>query len=199
MTRRRAATPAAPARGRRMRVVGGLALALLALAPLAPRAARAQSIPASVDEVKAAYLYKFASFVEWPDGAFASADAPIVFGVVGAEAVYAELVRLLAGRTAQGRPLAARRVAPGDLLDGLHVLFIGTGVAPPAAWLQRAQNRPLLVVTDRTLGLDAGAALNFVLAQDRLRFEASLPAIDRSGLRVSSRLLALAQRVVATP
>ena len=66
-------------------------------------------------------------------------------------------------------------------------------------WLQRERDRPLLIVADGAQGLEAGALLAFVLVENRLRFEASLRAAERSGLKVSSRLLALAQRVTGAP
>ncbi|HUP08576.1 MAG TPA: YfiR family protein [Caldimonas sp.] len=159
----------------------------------------AQPLTGGADEVKAAYLYRFLAYVDWPDAAFASPNAPIVIGVVGSDAVAAELARVLVGRTAHGRPVAARRLASGDAFDDVHVLYAGDAALLRSAWLQRARERPLLLVADGFQALDAGACIAFVLVDDRLRFDASLRAIDRTGLRVSSRLLALAQRVVGAP
>lgn len=175
-----------------------LALAV-AVVVTVPVVVRSQTIAAAPDEVKAAYLYRFARYVEWPEGTFANAEAPIVFGVVGAEAVYAELARLLQGKPQPGRAIVARKLAPADPLEGIHVLFIGAGALSAAPWPQRVGHRPILMVSEGARGIQEGAALNFVLVEDRLRFEASISAIERSGLRVSSRLLALAQRVVGSP
>jgi hypothetical protein len=79
------------------------------------------------------------------------------------------------------------------------MLYVGDLGLARSPWVQSLRDRPLLLVTDGPGGLEVGGALSFVLVQDRLRFEASLPAIDRAGLKVSSRLLALAQRVVPAP
>ena len=166
------------------------------LALLMPAVAAAQPLSAAADEVKAAYLYKFIGYVEWPESALPAPGNPLVIGVVGADAVEAELVRVLAGHSAFGRPLIARTVAPGDPTEDLQVLFVGDAGLMRSAWLQRLRDRPILIVTDAPQGLDAGAALNFVLIRGHLRFEASLPAVERAGLKVSSRLLALARRVV---
>jgi hypothetical protein len=106
---------------------------------------------------------------------------------------------VLAGRSAHGRALVARRLALGDALDDVHLIYVGDAALLRSAWLQRARDRPLLLVADGFAALDAGASIAFVLVDDRLRFDASLRAIDRAGLRVSSRLLALAQRVVGAP
>ena len=166
---------------------------------LLPGVLAAQTLSGGVEEVKAAYLYKVVDDVEWPEAAFVGAAAPIVIGIVGADAVHAELVRVVAGRSSHGRPLAARRLAPGDALDGVHLLYAGDAGILRSAWLQSARERPILIVTEGPLGLEAGGALNFVMVQDRMGFEASLRAIERAGLKVSSRLLALAQRVVGAP
>ena len=166
---------------------------------LLPGVLGAQTLSGGVEEVKAAYLYKFVDYVEWPEAAFVGAAAPIVIGIVGADAVYAELVRVVTGRSSHGRPLAARRLAPGDGLDGVHLLYVGEAGILRTAWLQAGRGRAVLIVTDGPQGLDAGAALSFLVIQNHMRFEASLRAVERAGLKISSRLLALAHRVVGAP
>lgn len=172
-------------------------LCTLLLGALLAATAAAQPAPLEAS-VKAAYLYKFTGFVEWPDGAFAAPTAPIVIGVAGADEVHAELELALAGRTAQERPLLARRLRAGDPLDGVHMLFLGSdlGAAERGRLLQAATGRPLLVVTDDPVGLAAGGALNFVNVGGRVRFEASQVNAQRAGLRLSARLLGVAERVV---
>jgi len=178
------------------RIVWHIAGALLLLLS---SVARAQPLSGGAEEVKAAYLYRFLAYVDWPDAAFGGPATPIVIGVVGNDVVATELARVLAGRTAHGRALVARRLVVGDALDDVHVVYVGDAALLRSAWLQRARDRPLLLVADGFAALDAGASIAFVLVEDRLRFDASLRAIDRAGLRVSSRLLALAQRVVGAP
>jgi hypothetical protein len=176
-----------------------IATLLLAALVLGAVAVRAQPLSGGADEVRAAYLYRFLAYVDWPDQAFATPEAPLVIGVVANDAVATELSRVLIGRTAHGRPVAARRLVPGDSLDGVQALYVGDAALLRSAWLQRARERPVLIVADGVASLDAGAALAFVRVDDRLRFDASLRAVERAGLRVSSRLLALAQRVVGAP
>lgn len=146
-------------------------------------------------KVKAAYVYKFLSFVEWPNSAFADASSPIVIGVAGDDGVYAELQRVLPGRSVHGRPLQVRRMQPGESIEALHVLFVGAGLVH-GPWVEGLPDRPLLVVTDAPNGLEAGGAINFLLVGGRVRFEVSLPAVERAGLRLSSRMLGVAERVV---
>lgn len=178
------------AAGRRRVLVGGLAAGLLAQGRWA--VAEEEALESSV---KAAYLYKFLAYVEWPAASFASADAPQVIGVLGADDVLAELQRLVVGRQVNGHPLAARRVALGEPVESLHVLYVGRA-ARPSAVVPTLLGRPILVVTDAAGALADGSALNFVQVRGRVRFEASVPAAERGGLKLSARLLAVAERVV---
>jgi hypothetical protein len=157
---------------------------------------RAQA--ASAASVKAAYLYKMLGYVDWPPASFAQDDAPQVIGVLGDDAVYAELLQIVAGRRVNSRAVVARRLVAGDAVDDLHELFVGRGAsANLAGWLPGLRGRPVLVVTDAPSGLTESSVLNFVLVDGHVRFEASIPAAERSGLKLSSRLLAVAERVVA--
>lgn len=164
-----------------------VALLLWALAS----AAAAQ--PTTEHAVKAAFLYKFAGYVEWPP-ASPPADAPFVIGVRGADEVTAELARILPGRSIGGRPAVVRAVREGESPQGAHILFVGKGEPDLRAVVRTAQQLGILTVTDG--GLDLGAAINFVVADNRVSFEVSLEAAERGGHRISSRMLAVARRVV---
>lgn len=148
------------------------------------------------NRVKAAFLYKFASYVEWPEGSFTNPDSPITIAVLGDEGVADELRDIVAGRTAQGRPVRAMRIGSGEPISGTHILFVGSTAAYRLERVaQAAGTHTMLVVTDFEGALAQGSMVNFVLADRRLRFEISLPAAEASGLRLSSRLLAVALHV----
>lgn len=154
----------------------------------------------TVDEMKAAYVHKFAGFVEWPAGAFASPEAPIVVGVAGSPALQRELVVAVADRPVQGRSLQVRELT--DVRDAaeVNILVIARSAWKRAGdWVAATRGRPVLVITDMEQGLERGAALCFAEADGRLRFEASVPAAERAGLRLSARLLSVADRVVRSP
>lgn len=176
----------------RVALAAALTVELAALA--APAEANAQTV-ATEAGVKAAYLFRFLSYIEWPAGLLPEAASPLVIGVAGAEDVFEELQALVADRQIDdGRPVLARRVAAGDSLDGLHAIFIGRG-APQSRLLERLRGRPVLVVTDSTVEAERGM-LHFVPVQGRIRFEASPAAAERAGLKLGARLLAVAERVV---
>ena len=150
---------------------------------------------ASDVSIKAAYLYNFLSYVEWPPDSLPAAGAPFVLGVAGADGVRDELQAIVVGRKVHGHPIVIRALGPSDPPEGLHVVFIGRDVNP-ARLLERLRGRPVLVITDLGNGREPGSMLNFVPVQGRIRFEASPTAAERSGLKLGSRLLAVAERVL---
>ena len=168
-------------------------LLLLAAAMVTHQAAAQQATEASV---KAAFLYKFAGYIEWPANAFAVPDAPLVIGVTGSEEVAAELERLVPGRSVNNRPVVVRRLREGEPPKGAHILFVGRGEPNLRAVVRAAQQNAALVVTEGERGLEAGGSINFVLVDDRVGFEVSLEAAERGGHRISSRMLAVARRVI---
>lgn len=145
--------------------------------------------------VKAAFLSKFGGFVEWPAGVLDRPGEPLVIGVAGSEAVAADLEQIAALQTPGGRALVMRRVRDEDSAAGLHILFIGAARDARVRDLAAASRGPVLVVTEQDDGLRLGGMLNFVVEQGRVRFTASVPAAQARGLRLSARLLAVAQAV----
>ena len=152
---------------------------------------------ASEIQVKAAYLYQFGGFVEWPPKTFAGPDGAFTIGLVGADAMAQELEQIVATRQIQGRQGAVRRLRAGEPLQGLQVLFVGAGeTARLPGMLSAARDAPLLVVTESDEALAHGSMINFVAVDNRVRFDVALPQAQRRHLRISSRLLGVARRVV---
>lgn len=171
-------------------------LVLAALAAVSAAAARAQETY-DEDSVKAAFLYHFSTFVVWPESARGERD--FVIAVLGDDEIAEELSRYLPGHSIQGRPMRARRLDSIEDLGEADVLFIGAGRNHALARdLEAIGDRPVLVVTDAEGALDKGSMINFRIVEERVRFEISLPAAERSGLVLSSRLLAAAMHVDTT-
>jgi hypothetical protein len=167
-----------------------LALCLLASSALA------LAVTPLEREVKAAYLYKFATFVEWPDGSFARPDSALQIGVAGNDELADQLARTVAGRNVNGHAVAIRKVRRGESMDGLHILFVGThDRAAIAEFLHAARGHSVLTVTDSDAALALGSMVNFVVVDERLRFEVALAHVAPSRLRISARMLATALRV----
>ncbi len=171
-------------------------LLLVLLLMAAAAAARAQLLGApTVAAVKAAYLVRLASFVEWPAETPAPAASPFVIAVVGDDAVASELEALAAGRNLRGHPLQVRRWRDVDPAATVQVAYVaGSRLAQVRETAARLHG-PVLVVTDVRGGLAAGAAINFVIDGGRVKFEASPRAAEGRGLHLSSRLLEVAVTV----
>jgi hypothetical protein len=145
-------------------------------------------------QVKAAYLVKFAGFVDWPPAVFARADSPLVIGVAGNDELAFQLEQMVAKRNVGGHALAVRRVRRGDSPQGLHMLYVGSAERAHAAELLAAvRGLPLLTVSD-TVDMPAGM-IRFLIVDERLRFEVALREVTPSGLKISARMLAAAWRV----
>lgn len=181
----------------RTAMLRGLGLALIALALASARPSVAQTVPAAASErsVKAAYIYRFLPYIEWPAAVLAP-GAQIVIGVVGADDVAAELEQLLRHRPADERSIAVRRLGPSDVWTGAHALYAGQEVAARVLAVAKAlQDRSVLTISDAENAVDRGFVIGFVNVESRLRFEVNADIAERSGLKLSSRLLTVALRV----
>lgn len=160
-----------------------LALTLAIGATMTPASAQ----PSLEYSVKANYLVRFAAFVDWPPGAFASAQAPLAVCVLGPDPFGALLDRAAQGQTAHGRPLAVRRVATAEAASGCHVVYVARDTGPLVA-------PGVLVVTDAVVSSRRGI-VHFAVSQGRVRFHIDQQAAAHERLAVSSRLLDLALTV----
>jgi hypothetical protein len=187
-------------RGLRRRLAGWaliLSAAVCGTLVLAPPARAGSSASSAVLErrVKAAFLYKFLGYADFPANAFADSASPVVIGVAGADELAQELARLVSGRTVNGRPIVVRILREWELAVPTHLLFIGGGDTARVGRMVRAAGASLLVVTECDGGLQHGSAINFRVVDERVRFDVALDAAERNGIKLSSRLLTVANRV----
>jgi hypothetical protein len=146
--------------------------------------------------VKAAFLYKFLGYIEWPPAAFPRPDSPYVVGVASADTVASELAELAAGRTVNNRPVTVKRLKEGEPISGVHLLFIGrSAAARQPQLLEAARRNSIATVTETENALAQGSMINFRLTNGRVRFDVSLQAAENANLRLSSRMLSVASTV----
>jgi hypothetical protein len=108
-----------------------------------------------------------------------------------------ELAQVVAGRSANGRPVLVRKLRPGDPVAGLQALFIGrAGGARIADIIAAANANGVLTVTESEDAFALGSMINFVVVQDKVRFDIALHQAESANLKISSRLLAVARKVV---
>jgi uncharacterized protein DUF4154 len=184
-------------RAARMRAARAVVLALGACASAlaAPRAAaQADGVEYAV---KATYLYKFAPFVEWPASAFASPAEPFVLCVAGADRVTELVEDAVRGQAVARRPIVVRHLATVTAEAHCHILYVALRGAAAVAALERVRGTPVLTVTDAASDPRAQGIVNFVIDDNRVRFEIDLGAAADNQLVVSSKLAALALRVRA--
>ncbi len=178
-------------------LAAGIALALALLA-----CARAQAQDASLEfAVKATYLYKFADYVDWPEGTFRAPADPLVICIVGSDGVAQLVEAAVAGHTTLGgRAVVARRVAAPLRDAGCHVLYIATRQdAATLEALRATRGLPVLTITDTRNGDAARGIIAFVIVDNRVRFDIDLAAAAQNRLAISSKLLNLAAQVRPAP
>ena len=147
-------------------------------------------------QVKAAYLFNFLKFVQWPEESFADPLAPIVIGVVGEDPFGNALPQVVVGKTVQGRDLVIRIYRPGEDLRGAHILFISASERKRLPIiLSSLRGSSVLTVADSLGFLDAGGMIQFLNENGRVRFAINVDATGRAKLKMSSKLLSLAKVV----
>ena len=150
----------------------------------------------SESDVKAAFIYNCAKFVEWPKDAFASETAPIQIAVVGDEEFATKLKSLLSDKKAQGRSFEVKRVSNPQDARNFHIVFISNSEARRLAqFLDATKKSSALTIGESDQFLDLGGMINLFFEEAQLRFEVNADAAEKAKLVISSKLLRLAKRV----
>ena len=166
------------------------------LATLLLAAAALQERDAPEYEIKAAFLYNFATFVEWPTSAFPHEDSPFVVGILGEDPFGAALEEAFRGKTLHHRRIVVRRSSELGDLTPCHLLFISKSERERASRILDAlKGMPVLKVGDFPGFATLGGCINFTVEGKKVRFEINPEAPKRANLKVSSKLLRLARVV----
>jgi hypothetical protein len=145
-------------------------------------------------QVKAAFLYNFGKFVEWPTNDFAATNAPLLIGVYGENPFGNDLATVVQGRNIDGHPVIARTVSLNEL-KGCQILFIASSEQKNIGKILGAlDGAGVLTVTENMNPFQSGIMINFILQDDRIRFEIDNTAAEKVGLKLSSKLLMLATK-----
>jgi len=174
-----------------------IAAVLLLLASLgAPRAAAAQPTPSGEESIKATFLFNFTKFVEWPTPPGGPSREPFRLCVV-AEPLFAVAVdRTIEDESVGGRPL--QRLSPNspEAARACQILFLGRAESSHAdRWIAAVRDSPVLVVSESSTAWDRGSHINFVVVDNRVRFDVNADAASRAGISISSKLLRVARTV----
>lgn len=174
------------------------ALLGLALAPCAPvRASTGGGTDAASEyELKAAFLFDFGKFVEWPANTFPDPNAPFSVCVLGRDPFGSALDQTLQGKRMENRPVRILRLTDPAAARPCQIVFVSASERPRvAAILVSLRGSNALVVGETRGFAESGGAIQFTVDDNHVRFTINPDAIQRAGLRISSQLLALAKIV----
>lgn len=149
--------------------------------------------------VKATYLYKFVPFIEWPPGTFASPADPLALCVAGTDAVAQLIDEAVKGQVISGHAIEVRHLAGGVGDTRCHILYVALRGPAAVALLDSVRGAPVLTITDAARDPRIQGVVNFVVQENRVRFEIDLRAATENHLVVSSKLLNLAIHVSPKP
>jgi len=155
------------------------------------------ALPPSLEyKVKAAYLFNFAKYVEWPARAFPGEDAPIVIGILGQVPFDSVMEETIAGRQIGKRRVVVRRSKRAEDLRDAHVLFIGVSERERLTRILTVlKGRSVLTVSEMPRFCLNGGMVAFVLEREVVRFDVNLDNAEQAGLKISARMLATARVV----
>lgn len=182
---------------RRLGTFQGWALSVLLLALLGGSSV-AQAAEAGEYDIKAAYLFNFAKFINWPEGSFAQEDQPIQICVLGRDDFGDALGRVSRGRTVQGRAIQVKKLKGGGRDDAkarsCNILFVSSSESGRERELLAVLEGQAIVTVGEVDGFtEFGGVFNYVSEGTRIRFELNRTAAKDKGLSVSSRLVRLAE------
>lgn len=147
-------------------------------------------------QLKAVFLFNFAQFAEWPEGAFAAADSPLIIGILGKDPFGAALDQTVHGETLNGHPLVVQRYSRLDEIVNCHILFVNRPERESVdSVLGRLQHRAILTVGEVDRFASHGGMIQFVMDHHRVRLRVNLEAANAIHVKLSSKLLRSAEIV----
>jgi hypothetical protein len=172
-----------------------IALCIGLLPPLCgPQSAHAQQI--SEYQVKAAYLYSFTKFVEWPAGTFANTADPIRMCILNDRSFVAQLIQIVGSKQIAGHPVLVILVQDGRQSRGCQELFISSSQSQETLQIMDSlRGTSVLTVGETNDFVAQGGIINFIVQDNHVQFQVNQKAASQAGLRMSSQLLSVAKRV----
>ena len=173
-----------------------IAILAILISPLLIGDVTAQTNASSEDALKAAFLFHFAQFTQWPPNAFNDAKAPLVFCTLG-DAFQGELDQILSGQTIGNRPLRAQHLTQLQGAQGCHIIFVGADERKHIPdFLSSLKDAPVLTVGDSEHFAVDGGMIGLYLEEDKIRFDINLTSVEHAKLTISAKLLVLAKTVM---
>jgi hypothetical protein len=151
-------------------------------------------------QIKAAFLFNFAQFVEWPAGAFPLASTPLCIGILGTDPFGAALDDTVQGETIRNHPLVVTRSSQVEDLKDCQLVFVSESERDRVGEVLAALDpQSVLTVSDIERFAERGGVIRFFVQGNRVRFEINPASARREGIKISSQLLALGRIVESDP
>ena len=147
-------------------------------------------------EIKAAFLFNFTRFIEWPSESFTDPTGPIVIGVIGDDPFGAELANAVKNRRVNGRSIVARSISSAEDARATHLLFVGMTRPEDLARLMRVlSGYPVMTVGESAAFTALGGTITFVVQDNKVRFQINAESAEQVHVRISAQLEKLATTV----
>ena len=172
-------------------------LAFAVVAELPPPSASAQELAAPEYKIKAAYLYNFAKLTDWPEDAFPDPDAPFTVGVLGKDPFAGLLEQTVKDKTIAGRKIVIVHFQQWSEVKDCQLLFVCSSAGSPVSMhLKRLSEKPILTVGDIEGFVNQGGIIGLIKRGAEIRFEINREVAKQARLKLSSKLLRLAENVL---
>jgi hypothetical protein len=154
----------------------------------------AQDDPTSEYEIKAAFIFNFAKFIEWPARIMNETNGSFIIGILGKDPFGNSLEQTIGGKTIKGKKISIRRFRQPDEIQTCHILFISESERYNLpVILDAIKDKSILTVSDMPVFAQRGGMIHMYTEDNRVRFAVYMPALERAGLNVSAKLLSLAK------
>jgi hypothetical protein len=171
-------------------------VALVAVAAFLSAPVRAETRSPTEYQVKAAFIYNFAKYIQWPRPSGSDSNRPFVIGLIGKDPFGPVLDQVMNGQSMQERPVIVKRFERADDVVNCDVLFVSSSERKSLQKILDVLRRnPVLTVSDMDQFAERGGMIALTTENNRIRFELNVEAIDRAGLKAGSQLLRLARIV----
>ncbi|MHC4182693.1 MAG: YfiR family protein [Planctomycetota bacterium] len=141
--------------------------------------------------IKAAFVYKFAKFVEWPSNVFEDVTDPLTLCMLGEDPM-GDALKFIKGKTIKGRQLSVKRIMSVEDSEQCNIIFVSKSEKDPLTILNKIKNKNILSISDTKGFAHRGGIINLIKIEDMIRFEINVDAAQRAKLKISSKLLNLA-------
>jgi len=149
-----------------------------------------QNLHAQVSDAQSMFIYNFCRLIEWPQ---AEKQGDFVIGVLGNSEIYGSLEKYMTGKKVGVQPITIQKFSDPEDISKCHILFISYGKSAKISDIQsKISNQPCLLIGEKQDLIDEGAAINFVIVENKLKFQLNADNAEKQNLKVSQNLVNMA-------